>query len=301
MSQISVACSRRALPRRICCTHPEFQHRQSAHISWSHSRRIMFQAHRAAKTCERGPRGPGCSCSKMCKRQKQTCGVSATKNVFLCTCLLVNGLFHCQQSHVAAGVLTQVGPVPVRLWCRLCGLSFSQCAMLQKLRSRARPASGSVDSKQPTCRTNMFGRVSCRLLCTCATDTFFNKHCSRTHGVVPKMLVPRRRSSVRIAFACRKIQLDRSQKCSVKCVHHSTSRPDEVRLRTRSHHDWNTPPTHLTTNAGATTVVVEERGFWRALRLTSLQTTVGSVGTGPHGRSFDVTLCLNPMKTNPRS
>ena len=32
--------------------------------------RIMLKAHRAAETCERGPEGPRCSCSKMCARQK---------------------------------------------------------------------------------------------------------------------------------------------------------------------------------------------------------------------------------------
>ena len=34
------------------------------------ARRIMLQAHRAATTCERGPKGPGCCCTKMRKRQK---------------------------------------------------------------------------------------------------------------------------------------------------------------------------------------------------------------------------------------
>ena len=51
-----------------------------ANILVAFARRIMFQAHRAAETCERGPKGPGRSCSKMCERQKQTCGMSAHKS-----------------------------------------------------------------------------------------------------------------------------------------------------------------------------------------------------------------------------
>ena len=40
------------------------------------ARRIVFQAQRAAKTCERGPNGPGCCCSEKRKRQKpDMCGV----------------------------------------------------------------------------------------------------------------------------------------------------------------------------------------------------------------------------------
>ena len=47
-----------------------------AKILVAFARRIMFHAHRAAETCERGPKGPGCSCSKMCARQKpDRCGV----------------------------------------------------------------------------------------------------------------------------------------------------------------------------------------------------------------------------------
>ena len=97
--------------------------------------------------------------------------------------------------------------------CRLRRLVLPlQCAMPQKLRSKARPVSGSMESKHPFCCTN-----TSRLPCTCSTDTFFNRHCSRTHGVVSKMMVSRRRSSGRIVFACRKIQLARSQKFREVC------------------------------------------------------------------------------------
>ena len=55
----------------------EFQHRQyTQKFCVLRARRIMFQAHQAAETCERGPKGPGCSCSKMCARHKpDRCGV----------------------------------------------------------------------------------------------------------------------------------------------------------------------------------------------------------------------------------
>ena len=47
-----------------------------AKILVAFARRIMLKAHRAAETCERGPKGPGCSCSKMCARHKpDRCGV----------------------------------------------------------------------------------------------------------------------------------------------------------------------------------------------------------------------------------
>ena len=175
-----------------------------ANILVAFARRIMFQAHRAAETCERGPKGPGRSCSKMCERQKQTCGMSAHKSRSF-----VN-MFAGQWSlPLSSRCIDSIRPsVLVKLSCRLCRLVFFlQCAMPQKLRSRARLASGSMDWMQPFCCANMFQLVSYRLPCTCSTDTFFTKHYSRTCGAVPNMLDLRRRSSFPILLRCGMMQL----------------------------------------------------------------------------------------------
>ena len=124
MSQISVACSRRALPRRICCAHPEFRHRQSANNFSPDACAGSCSRNGAAETCERGPKDKPAVARKCVHGKNKTFVVSATNHVRLSTCLLLNGLFHCQQSHVAAGVLIQLGPVPVRLRRGLCSLFF---------------------------------------------------------------------------------------------------------------------------------------------------------------------------------
>ena len=123
-----------------------------ANILVAFARRIMFQAHRAAETCERGPKGPGRSCSKMCERQKHTCGMSAHKSRSF-----VN-MFAGQWSlPLSSRCIDTIRPsVLVKLSCRLCRLVFS-CSV-QRLRSSVRGHdllqaawTGCSHSVAPTC------------------------------------------------------------------------------------------------------------------------------------------------------
>ena len=179
-------------PDFCCCAHPEFRYRQSAQNFASHKRAGSCSRHRAAETCERGPKGPGCSCLIMCARQKpEMWGVCHESRSAV-------HMFAGQWSLPLSSRCTDtIRPsVLVRLSCRLCRLVFFlQCAMPQMLRSRARLSSGSMDWMWPFCCTNIFHLVSYRLPCTCSTDPFFTEHSSRTRGAVPNMLDLRRRSS----------------------------------------------------------------------------------------------------------
>ena len=109
-----------------------------AKILVAFARRIMFQAHRVAETCERGPKGPGRSCSKMCARQyPDWCGVCHEPRS-------VVHMFPGQWSlPLSSRCIDTIRPsVLVKLSCRLCRLVFCfKCATPQVLRSRARLAS----------------------------------------------------------------------------------------------------------------------------------------------------------------
>ena len=101
--------------------------------SWSHSPAGSCSRYGAAKTCQRGPKGPGCSFSKMCERQKQTCGMSAHKSrsfvqMFAGPCCVALSTIHCSHNFIDS-----IRPsVLVKVSCRLCRLVFSCSA--QRLR-----------------------------------------------------------------------------------------------------------------------------------------------------------------------
>ena len=137
--------------------------------------------------------------------------------------------------------------VKLSLWlCRL--VFFLQCATPQVLRSRARFASGSMDWMQPFCCANMFQLVSYRMPCTCSTDSFFTKHCSRHHGPVRNMLDLRRRLSFPILLRCGMMQQATAQNCFVKCVVARVRDDVEgVQLRTQPHSTMGTPHPHAVT------------------------------------------------------
>ena len=90
------------------------------------ARRIMLKAHRAAKTCQRGPKGPGCSCSKMCGRQKP--GLWGVCNESRSLVYMIVGTWCLPMSMVTCSrkCIDSIRPsVLVKLTCRLCRLVFS--------------------------------------------------------------------------------------------------------------------------------------------------------------------------------
>ena len=108
-------------PDFCCCAHPEFRYRQSAQNFASHKRAGSCSRHRAAETCERGPKGPGCSCLIMCARQKpEMWGVCHESRSAV-------HMFAGQWSLPLSSRCTDtIRPsVLVRLSCRLCRLVFS--------------------------------------------------------------------------------------------------------------------------------------------------------------------------------
>ena len=157
------------------------------------ARRIMLKAHRAAKTCQRGPKGPGLQSVRKCAHGKnQNCGVFCNESRSLVYMTVGTWCLPMSMVTCSRKCIVSIWPcVLVKLSCMLCRLvPFLFCSVqrLQKLRSRARLASGSMDWMQPFCFANMFQLVSYRLPCTCSTDTFFTNHYSRTCGAVPNML-----------------------------------------------------------------------------------------------------------------
>ena len=194
------------------------------------------------------PKGPGCSCSKMCARQKpelwDVCYESRSLvHMIVGTWCLPMSIVTCSRKcndPIRPSVLVKVS------W-RLCRLVFLAVCNASSTAFEG-TASGSMDWMQPLCCANMFQLVSCRLPCTCSTDTFFTKHYSPTRGAVPNMLDLRRRSSFPILFRSGMIQLETAQNCFVKCVIVRVRDDVEgVQLRTQLHSTMGTPHPHAVT------------------------------------------------------
>ena len=208
--ELEVACFA-AWTFQCVCALSEFQHRQSVQNVASYERAGSCSRHGAAKTCQRGPKGPGCSCSKMCARQKpELWGVCyesrSLVHMIVGTWCLLMSMVTCSRK-----CIDPIRPsVLVKVSCRLCRFVFLAVCNASSTAFEG-TASGSMDWMQPFCCANMFQLVSNRLPCTCSTDTFFTKHYSRTRGAVPNMLDLRRRSSFPILFRSGMIQLATAQ------------------------------------------------------------------------------------------
>ena len=117
--------------------------------SWSHSPEGSCSRYGAAKTCQRGPKGPGCSFSKMCERQKQTCGMSSHKSrsfvhMFAGPCCVALSTVHCSRNFIDS-----IRPsVLVKVSCKLCRLVPFLFCSVQCFRSSVQghdSSSGSMD------------------------------------------------------------------------------------------------------------------------------------------------------------
>ena len=121
------------------CARSEFQHRQSAQNSASHERAGLCSRDGAAKTCQRGPKGPGRSRSKMCARQKTemwcVCHESRSPVYMIVgTWCLPMSMVTCSRK-----CIDSIRPsVLVKLSCRLCRLVPFLFCSAQSLRCSVR-------------------------------------------------------------------------------------------------------------------------------------------------------------------
>ena len=156
--------------------------------------------------------------------------MSATDHVQPSTCLLVHGLLSLSTVPSSLRCIESIRPsVLVKRSCKLCRLYYFFCRA-QCLTSSVRGHDqlqgtwiGCSHSVAPTCSSPF--HLDC--LARVQQTPFFLKHYSpipwRRAQDVGFAWALQRLNRIRMweAFACGKIQLARSQKCSVKCVHHS--------------------------------------------------------------------------------